>query len=230
MFAHRIREAERYGGTVDDAWRQQLNISKFLPFCAATICRFAEYCGIDRCFVFGFITTLTGWVLHRDVHALFNPLQPEHEVRPRIFATLIAEPNAGKSPFFKHCLEAVFVSKPGKPALVDALRPCFASPGPGKDKTLFVQSCTNSDFARRMKAADGHLFWMSEEAWSALDTAWAKGKNKVKPTERKIEHGYLQNTQNGQSYGPLSINAEQFYIPTTNFATFLCGQAKVIHD
>ena len=67
-------------------------------------------------------------------------------------------------------------------------------------------------------------------AWSALATAWAKGRNKVKPTERKIEHAYLQNTQNGQSYGPLSINAEQFYIPTTNFATFLCGQAKVIHD
>ena len=230
LFSHRAKESEQYRGAISDAWRQKLDVVKLLPFCPAVLCRFAEYAGIDRSFVFGFTTTLTGWMLHRDAHVQFSPLQPEHEVRPRVFATLIAEPNSGKSPFFKHCLEAVFVSKPGKMSLVESLQSCFASPGPGKDKTLFVQNCTNSDFARRMKGSGGHVFWMSEEAWSALDTAWAKGRNKVLPNER-VEHSYLQNTQNGLlSYGPLSINAEQYYVATTNFGNFLCGQAKIIHD
>ena len=117
-----------------------------------------------------------------------------------------------------------------RPCLVDLFPECFVLPGPGKDKTLFVQQCTNSDFARRMKATHGHLCWLSEEAWSALDVAWARGKGRVSQTERKVQHCFLQNTQNGNSYGPMSINAEQFFVPTTNFAFFHAGQPKVIHD
>ena len=230
LFQQRAVDSHTYGGTIADAWHQPLALPKLLPFFAAVLCRFAEHAGIGRDFVFGFLMSFAPWVVHRDVHAIFNPLKPEHECRPRIFSTLIAESNTGKSPFFRLCLDGVFVSTPGKQCLTDRLQSQFAAAGPGKDKTLFVQNSTNSDFARRMKASDGHIAWLSEEAWSAVDVAWAKGKGKTQPTPMKINQAYLQNTQNGQAYGPLSINAEQFYIPTTNFTYFHAAQPKLVHD
>ena len=144
-----------------------------------------------------------------------------------MFTLLIAESNCGKSPFFKQCVD---VSHGRKTCLVETLATQFMTPGPGRDKTLFVQQSTNSDFARRMKATRGHLAWVSEEEWSALDIEWARGKGGTAASDRKVQRCYLQNTQNGQSYGPLSINAEQFFVPTTNFAVFHAGQAKVVHD
>ncbi|CAE7256166.1 unnamed protein product [Symbiodinium microadriaticum] len=145
-------------------------------------------------------------------------------VRPRIFSVLIADSNCGKSPFFEQCLDPIFVQKDEEcPPLVQALSQRFFQPGPGKDKTLFVQQCTNSDFARRMKATSGHLFWMTEEAWSCLDVAWATSRGKGQHTPMKVQHCYLQNTQNGLGYGPVSINSEQFFVPTTNFAMFHAG-------
>ena len=145
--------------------------------------------------------------------------------------TLIAESNCGKSPFFRQCLDAVFVSHNGnRPCLIDTFPDRFVAPGPGKDKTLFVQTCTGSDFTKQIKGTRGHLCWLSEEAWSALDVPWAKGKGKVSPNANKVQHCFLLNTQNGCSYGPVSIQAEQFFVPTTNFAFFHAGQPKVIHD
>ena len=60
--------------------------------------------------------------------------------------------------------------------------------------------------------------------------SWARGKGKVSPNPNKVQHCFLLNTQNGCSYGPVSIQAEQFFVPTTNFAFFHAGQPKVIHD
>ena len=65
-----------------------------------------------------------------------------------------------------------------------------------------------------------------------LDVAWAKGKGRVPMSDRKVAHCYLLNTQNGWSYGPVSIKGEpkQYWSPTTNFGMLHAGQAKVIHD
>ena len=50
-----------------------------------------------------------------------------------------------------------------------------------------------------------------------MDLTWARGKGRAAPNERKVQqHCCLQNTQNGQSYGPISVNAEQFFVPTTS--------------
>lgn len=231
LWRQRAVDSVAFQGTIRDAWNSQLNVVKLLPFFLAVLSVFAEKAGIAREFPLGFALTMAPWLCHRSLHVCFNPLKPEHEVRPRLFVTLVAESNCGKSPFFRQLVDAVFVShSASRPCLVDTFPDRFVDPGPGKDKTLFVQQCTNSDFARRMKASQGHLCWVSEEAWSALDVAWAKGKGRVTHTDRKVQHCFLQNTQNGNSYGPLSINAEQFFVSTTNFAFFHAGQPKVVHD
>eukprot|EP00435_Cladocopium_sp_Y103_P022952 s1998_g5.t1 len=231
LWKQRAAESYAFEGTIADAWNSELDIAKLLPFFLCVLCLFAEKAGIAREFPFGFCLTMAPWVCHRSLHACFNPLKPEHEARPRLFVNLIAESNCGKSPFFRQCVDSVFITHlHAQPCLIDRFPNRFAMPGPGKDKTLFVQQCTNSDFARRMKATNGHLCWLSEEAWSALDVAWAKGKGRAPQSDRKVQHCYLQNTQNGQSYGPLSINSEQFFVPTTNFAFFHAGQPKVVHD
>ena len=231
LWRQRAADSVTFQGTIKDAWNSQLNVMKLLPFFLAVLSIFAERAGIAREFPAGFALTIAPWLCHRSLHICFNPLKPEHEVRPRLFALLVAESNCGKSPFFRQLVDAVFVSHcPSRPCLVDTFPDKFVSPGPGKDKTLFVQQCTNSDFARRMKASHGHLCWVSEEAWSALDIAWAKGKGRVAHSDRKVQHSFLQNAQNGNSYGPMSINAEQFFVPTTNFAFFHAGQPKVVHD
>ena len=231
LWRQRSADSLHFEGTIQDAWNSQLHLVKLLPFFLAVLCLFAEKAGIAREFPFGFALLMAPWLCHRSLHVCFNPLKPEHEVRARLFIALVAESNCGKSPFFRQVVDAVFVTHdPARPCLVDLFPECFVLPGPGKDKTLFVQQCTNSDFARRMKATHGHLCWLSEEAWSALDVAWARGKGRVSQTERKVQHCFLQNTQNGNSYGPMSINAEQFFVPTTNFAFFHAGQPKVIHD
>ena len=199
--------------------------------CLPVVCMFAERAGIAREFPFAFVLALAPWVCHQDLHGCFNARRPEHKVRPRFFMTLIAESNCGKSPFFRQCLDAIFVSHSrNRPCLTDTFPDRFVVPGPGKDKTLFVQTCTGSDFTKRMKATRGHLCWQSEEAWSALDIAWAKGKGKVSQNSNKVQHCFLLNTQNGCSYSPVSIQAEQFFVPTTNFCFFHAGQPKVIHD
>ena len=231
LWRQRATDSLHFEGTIQDAWNSQLHLAKLLPFFLAVLCLFAEKAGIAREFPFGFALLMAPWLCHRSLHVCFNPLKPEHEVRARLFIALVAESNCGKSPFFRQVVDAVFVTHdPARPCLVDLFPDCFVVPGPGKDKTLFVQQCTNSDFARRMKATQGHLCWLSEEAWSALDVAWARGKGRVSQTERKVQHCFLQNTQNGNSYGPMSINSEQFFVPTTNFAFFHAGQPKVIHD
>ena len=233
LWRQRAVDSASFDGVIRDAWNRQLNVVKLLPFFLAVLCLFAEKAGIAREFIFGFSLLMAPWLCHRSMHVCFNPLKPEHEVRARLFVALVAESNCGKSPFFRQVVDAVFVTHdPNRPCLIDRFPMQFVAPSPdhGKDKTLFVQQCTNSDFARRMKATKGHLCWLSEEAWGALDVAWAKGKGRVGHTDRKVQHCYLQNTQNGNSYGPLSVNAEQFFVPTTNFAFFHAGQPKVIHD
>ena len=54
-------------------------------------------------------------------------------IRARLFATLIAESNCGKSPFFRQCLDGVFVSHSSGQCLVDWCRGSFVGSGPGKD-------------------------------------------------------------------------------------------------
>ena len=231
LWRQRAAESAYAETTIVDAWNSQLDVVKLLPYFLAVVCMFAERAGIAREFPFAFMLALAPWVCHQDLHACFNARRPEHKVRPRFFMTLIAESNCGKSPFFRQCLDAVFVSHSGtKPCLTDTFRDRFVVPGPGKDKTLFLQTCTGSDFTKRMKATRGHLCWLSEEAWSALDVPWAKGKGKVSQNSNKVQHCFLLNTQNGCSYGPVSIQAEQFFVPTTNFCFFHAGQPKVIHD
>ena len=230
IWAQRVSESTAYTGSIVDAWNSQLDIVKLLPHFLAVVCLFAEKTGIAREFPFAFILTMAPWVCHKDLHAAFNPRKPEHIVLARMFSVLIGDSNCGKSPFCRQCPDQVFISTKTRPCLLERLAARFASPGPGKDKTLFLQQATNSDFAKRLKAAQGHLFWMSEECWSVYDVAWAKGKSRTPQDKNKIQMCYLQDTQNGGRYGPLSINAEQYFVPSTNFAMWHAGQAKVIHD
>ena len=169
VFAHELElwrqravESAYAETTIVDAWNSQLDVAKLLPYFLAVVCMFAERAGIAREFPFAFMLALAPWVCRQDLHACFNARRPEHKVRPRFFMTLIAESNCGKSPFFRQCLDAVFVSHSGtRPCVTDTFRDRFVVPGPGKDKTLFLQTCTGSDFTKRMKATRGHLCWLS---------------------------------------------------------------------
>ena len=114
----------------------------------------------------------------------------------------------------------------GSPPLVHSLASGFMTPGPGKDKTLLLRQCTNSDFARRMKATSRHLFWMGEEAWFCLDVAWATSKGKKEHSTHKVQHCFLQNTQNGLSYGPVSIHPEQFFFQRQILCSFSYWSAQ----
>ena len=228
LFEQRARDSTSFTSAIADAWNTPLDVVKLLPFFAAVLCIFAEETGIARELPFGFLTALAGWCSHKNLHACFDPRKPEDEVRACAFIVLLGASNAGKSPFFRKCVDAVFTSKDGQPSLVEVLADLFIPCSDGK--TLLVSQATNADFAKRMKDTLGHLFWASEEAWGMLDVAWAQGKSRVPMSDRKIQHCYLLNTQNGWSYGPLSIKSEQHFVPSTNFAMFHAGQAKVIHD
>ena len=65
---------------------------------------------------------------------------------------------------------------------------------------VLIMEYTNSDFARRMKASNEHLFW------SCLDIPCASGKVKVHPSEsdRKVQHSYLRSVSmlNSSSFPP----------------------------
>ena len=59
---------------------------------------------------------------------------------------LVAEPNAGKSPLFRQSLAPGSFLRPTVwlPVFSGRFALLFASAGPGTDKPLFVQNCTNS--------------------------------------------------------------------------------------
>ena len=57
----RIQEVGNLTASVSDACNTPLNVVKLMPFFAAVLCRFAEEAGIAREYVFGFLSTLTGW-------------------------------------------------------------------------------------------------------------------------------------------------------------------------
>ena len=231
LWRRRAAASNRFSGTIVDMWNSSLDVTNLVPFFLAMLCCFAERCGLAQEFPSAYALTFAPWVCHEDVHAKFNPRKREQEVRARMFSLLIAESNCGKSPFYRQRVDALTVLRGGTTCLLEKLASQFVTPGPGKEKTLFfVQKCTNSDFARRMKAMRGDLAWVSEEEWSALDVPRARGKGKAAPSDCKVQHCYPQNTQNGLFYGPPSINAEQFFVPTTNFTAFHAGQTKVVHD
>ena len=229
LFEQRVSEAHGAEPAIADACNTPLNLVKLFPPFMAVLCRFAEKAGIAAEFPFGFLCTLGGWLCHRDVHCKFNPRKPEHDVRHRTFAVIIAETNGGKSGFWKQCVEILFTSVAGKPSLMEAFKELFATPG---KKGLYVAKATQGDFAARMHDTGGLLFWASQEAWNVLDTAWSLGKQRVPQSSDKVQYGYLLDTQNGWAYGPCSIkgNPVQYHAPVTNFGMFHAGQPKVIHD
>ena len=170
---------------------------------------------------------MAGWMSHRHLHALFNPQKPEHKARPRMFSVFIAESNCGKSPFFKQCLDPIFLQRDeGSPPLVHSLASGFMTLGPGKDKTLLLRQCTNSDFARRMKATSRHLFWMGEEAWSCLDVAWATSKGKKEHSIHKVQHCFFAKHAERAELWSGQYSSRAIFCSNDKFCTFSCWSAQ----
>ena len=219
LWEQRASELHTSIGTIADAWNQNLDVVKLTSFIVAVVCKFAEHTGIALEFPFGFLFSMVGWLCHKDVHA--------HEVRQRAFVVLIGDSNVGKSPFYRLCVDLICTSTSGRPSLLETHAMLFAD---GGGKPIFVAQATQGDFAKRMHECGGVLFWASEEAWAMLDVPWALGKGRVKMDPGKVAHCYLLNTQNGWSFGPCSVKAEQYHAPTTNFGMFHAGQATVVHE
>ena len=100
LWEQRACELHTSTGTITFAWNQNRDLVKLPSFVIAIVCKFAEQSGIASELPFGFLSSMVGWLCHKDVHAQFNPLMPEREVRQRVFTVLIGDSNVGKSPFF----------------------------------------------------------------------------------------------------------------------------------
>ena len=230
LLTTRIEELHSSRAAVRDLQNTPMALEKLCPFFLAVICEFALRCGIAPEFPFGFAYTMAGWLCHRDLHGRFDPLRPEHVVRPRIFSVPIGDSNSGNRFVLRQCVNTVHITTGGSVALVDSHQQCFADPGP---KPLYVGTATQGDFAERMSRSGGRLFWASPEAWNVLDIGFAKSRGgRVQMDAGKVNYGYLLDTQNGWEYGPVSIKGqkEQYHVPTTNFGMFHLGQPKLIHD
>ena len=99
---------------------------------------------------------------------------------------------------FRQCLDGVFVTTPSRKFLVERLHTCFATAGPGKDKTLFVHTCTNSDFsravplpraARTAKPSRG-CFFGNLRIWRMLKTSKPSGGASVRSARFEMSFGY----------------------------------------
>ena len=177
-------------------------------------------------FLFGFYYAFGGWVLNKDLHALFQPMRRDRRTRPRTFVQMIAKSSSGKTPSYRGTVTAFLVGADGKKAALHSHAELFAS---GGDKGLYLASATDAEFAQRMLDSDGQLFWASPENYLLLDHAHAK--RNADPSERKVNFHYLLECQNGCDYGPRSVKSgPQVHIPTTNMGLLHLGQAKCIHD
>ena len=141
---------------------------------------------------------------------------------------MVADTNAGKSPFWHKVLDKIFTSMPGQRCVLESHKQLFMDGGKG----IYCAKCTNADFAKRMHESKGCLFWGLQEAHAILDTPWAMGKNLRPEDKEKVDYGYLLDTQNGWAYGPVSIKGEkhQYFAPTTNFGMFHAAQPRAIHE
>ena len=142
--------------------------------------------------MFGFLYAYCGWLLHKDLHAVLNLKRLDHKVRPRIYPQIIASSNASKSPFFTDFAGVGIAGNDANDPLPSTHAPLFAD---GGEKGFYYSEATNADFANRMGATSGRLFWATAESWLVLDTDYASGTSKKDPL--KVDMHRTLEMQNG---------------------------------
>ena len=229
LLEKQVTDAHTNADPIADAWHASLDVIKLLPFFMAVMTLFAEKTGIAREFVTAYMTTMSGWVCHKDLHGVLDPQKPDNWIRPRIFSTIVAKSNAGKSLFWRKFVDLFLSEDKEEPGVLGRLSGLFAD---SKGKGLHVGKPSNADFAQRMQNTQGHNIWAFQEAWAVLDTAWAMGGMRATKDPQKIDYAYLLEAQNGWAYGPASIKGDktQYHCRTTQFGMFHMGQSKTIHD
>ena len=175
------------------------------------------------------MTTMSGWVCHKDLHGVLDPQMPDNWTRPRIFSTIVAKSNAGKFPFWRKFVDPFLSEDKGEPGVLGKLSRLFAD---SRGKGLHVGRPSNADFTQRMHLTQGHNIWAFQEAWAVLDTGFAMGGIRATRDPQKIDYAYLLEAQNGWAYGPASIKGDktQYYCRTTQFGMFHMGQSRTIHS
>ena len=232
LFIRRVEGSSTSTRTIDDARATPLEVLRLCPFFVAVVLQFASEAGIAPEFPFGLLYTLTCWVCHPYLHAVFDSTKPEWETRPRILSCLIGGANCGKTPFSRQCLQPVFYGTPGVEPLLQQFASLFAD---GGKKGLLLAQATQADFGDRMCDTKGHNVWATDEGLGVVDTVHAMGGGRFNPKRdpEKINFHYILGTQNGFSYGPTSVKSnkeKQYYVNTTQFGFFHCAQPKAVHE
>ena len=208
-------------GGIEAAYGVRLDSLAMCPCFVAVVVSFMERTATPPEMLFAFMSTFTGWICNKELHATLDPDRLDRRTRPRAPTQVIGDSNIGKSPFFDEFF-APFVSK------VQALPWLFAGGGP---KGVHLAKATAAEFGERMQAADGYSLWATPENILGLDCPYAQGRVPEK-NERKVDMHELLETQNGLAFGPTSTKSakEQVHVLRTNVGIFHFGQPRAIHD
>ena len=229
MLGERVNDDHSSRRSIADAWATPLPVTRLCPFVLAVFFRFVQETGIAAEFPFGFFYTMAGWLAHPDLHASFTPDRPDRKSYPRISNVLVADVNSGKSPHYESFVKTVFLGNPiVSPLVVSHAVLVFQT---GTKKGLLVCEPNQADFAMRMHATQGRLFWTGPEAVGLMDYLFASGKTR-EPSKSHVDWLKLLEVQSAGQYGPTSIKSseEEILVPRTNVGIFLTGQAKIIHE
>eukprot|EP00435_Cladocopium_sp_Y103_P025410 s1359_g6.t1 len=162
LLERRLMEACSH--TIEDAWRQPLELCKLVPLPVAALVAFSQRCGYSPSYLLGWLLTFGGWNVHSEVHAVMNQRKPEFLTRPRVMTCLIAESNSGKTPFFEDFVLPTFVSSASKPSLLSQHGDLYSSAN--TPKGFMFKNGSQADFAERMHVTLGRAFWCTEEPWT----------------------------------------------------------------
>ena len=175
----------------------------------AVLCCFAEKAGVAREFPFAFLLTLAPRACRRDLHACFQSTIPG----PLSIAASL--------PFFSPDNAWMQFLHRTLPQSLASSSSCTHASQPRAQVETKHCSCSNAIVAHEKRPTATLVGSRgSEEAWSALDVAWAKGEGRAQPSDRKAQHCYLQNTQKSNNFGLLSS-----FVPTMILVLLCITQA-----
>ena len=184
--------------SIADAYKRCWSFEQFGCYPVAVLLSFIQYTGTPPEMLLGLLYSIGGWVAHKEFGAILDPMNRMDRItRPRTLVQIVAESNAGKSPFYN-----AFVS-PFLRMVEGSHSQLFID---GGKKGIHVAKATAADFASRMDDTGGCMLWASPENLLCLDIAYAKGKTPDK-SDRKIDFNECLGTQNGVDFGPMSQKA-----------------------
>ena len=227
LLSARSSELRWSRSAVAEACAAPLDVVGLCPFPLAVACFLVSAADSAPEFLLGFFYTLSGWVCHENLHAIFDPIKSDRRTRPRCMVQGICDAAAGKSPFWGGFVSPWFTGVDGQRSVFQTHPRLWSS---GGTKGLYVAQATDADLAERTQESSGKMFWASPECWLMLDTSHAK--RRANPDKEKVNFHYLLECQNGNDYGPRSMKSrsQQIHVPTTNFGMMLLGQADAVHD